>query len=227
MGQKPWTTNEQANWLKERKKAFVDAQVNKTTRAFFNSTTKAFVQKWPVGEPTVEEIAEEGGLEEAQNARQVAQRTVSTHARSVCRRKLTHLQQIKYWFRNHTRMQSGTKATKVSTATLLLTHKKVQMMFLYQAYMHLHRAHIMPLIKEAYIKYCGAYGEGKMPSHWFPWTCEEATCLLEKESDDVKQVVEAYRQAHYQEQTPTELAIEDIMKDGPEEATKRVKALQT
>lgn len=51
--------------------------------------------------------------------------------------------------------------------------------------------------------------------------------MLEKESDDVKQVVEAYRQAHYQEQTPTELAIEDIMKDGPEEATKRVKALQT
>lgn len=74
-----WTTDAEATWLSERKKAFADAQADGTTRAFLNATTESFLGSFPRQPPTPAELAEHNGNEEeAQKAQKKQIRGVST-----------------------------------------------------------------------------------------------------------------------------------------------------
>ena len=58
MPRRKWTTPEQEEWLKDRLATFIDAQVNKsTTSTFFPEVIRDWREKWPISEPTAEEIA--------------------------------------------------------------------------------------------------------------------------------------------------------------------------
>ncbi len=139
---------------------------------------------------------------------------------------LTDLQQIEWWFRNHTRA-TATAARQNNRGPLLsLTRKKVQMLVAYQAYMHLFRPRVMSAIKSNYMAYRDNLPDGEEARGWWSFTIEEAGRLLEQEPDEVKAEVEAFRQKHFSDQSPTALTIEDLMKDGFEDAMKRVRTLQ-
>ena len=73
-----WTTDEQAEWLKERMKNFTDAQASGTTCAFINTTTGAFTTRWPIPAPTPAEIAEteQGTVDAAKAIKRDKQRGV-------------------------------------------------------------------------------------------------------------------------------------------------------
>ncbi len=74
-----WTTDEQARWLAERKKAFADAQAASNTRAFLSATTEVFLAKWLLPDPTPEELAEaDHKLDAAKEAKCTVRRGVSS-----------------------------------------------------------------------------------------------------------------------------------------------------
>jgi hypothetical protein len=58
MGKRPWTTPEQQAWLEVLISAFIQAQQDKATGAFFENTYNEWNEKWPTTEPTEEEIRE-------------------------------------------------------------------------------------------------------------------------------------------------------------------------
>ncbi|TFK79972.1 hypothetical protein K466DRAFT_459428, partial [Polyporus arcularius HHB13444] len=110
-----WTTDEQAAWLSERKKAFADAQASSTTRAFLSAVTEAFLAKWPLADPTVEELADAG------NKVEVAKDNKRTKLRN----------QLEWWFRNRARANASGR-TNASTAVLNLTRRRTQPLHPYQ-----------------------------------------------------------------------------------------------
>jgi predicted metal-dependent hydrolase len=61
-----WATDEQEEWLKSHKAAFLDAHQKKTlSKEFFPVIVKEFRDKWPPAEPTAEEVADASSFEEA------------------------------------------------------------------------------------------------------------------------------------------------------------------
>ena len=77
MGRQTWATDAQGNWLSQRKKGFLATQSKGTTRAFVNSTTEDFIEKWPVAAPTPAELLDaEGNIEAAKKAKLEKQRQV-------------------------------------------------------------------------------------------------------------------------------------------------------
>lgn len=77
MGNKQWTTPEQRGWLEALIPAFVRAQQEKTTAAFFEDTYNEWYKKWPTAAPTVEEINAEGNIERAHACKRKAINSVS------------------------------------------------------------------------------------------------------------------------------------------------------
>ncbi|PIL23669.1 hypothetical protein GSI_13418 [Ganoderma sinense ZZ0214-1] len=209
MGRQTWATDEQVTWLSGHKKGFVEAQAESTTRTFFNSTLELYVQKWPVGDPTPTKLLDaDGDVEKAKKGKLLKLR-----------------QRIEWWIHNRNRL-NAMNGGKGKTPVLSLACKKVQMMTLYQAYMHLFPRRVMPQLKAAYQKYLENVKEGEKVRHFWSLVTEEGPRLLQDELDDVKEQVEEYRQHHYQEQIPTPITFEDLMKEGLVEGQKKVAALQ-
>jgi hypothetical protein len=66
MTRKPWTTDQQKEWLEARLATFREAQHAKTTATvFFPQNQKAFKEEWPVEPPTEKEIVDAGSIEKA------------------------------------------------------------------------------------------------------------------------------------------------------------------
>lgn len=85
----------------------------------------------------------------------------------------------------------------------------------------------MPVIKERYKDYLKSLSGKEKAQDLWPWCCKEATCMLvQDEPEGVCEEVEKFRQQLFEEQTPTLLDIEDLMKDGMEGGSKRVLSLQ-
>ena len=81
MPRPPWASDEQSLFLTERRKAFADSQVSGTSRAWLTATAVAFVDKWPLPDPTPEEItAADSDLQAAKNVLFEKQRLVSMRA---------------------------------------------------------------------------------------------------------------------------------------------------
>jgi hypothetical protein len=74
MPKKRWTTAEQRSWLEERIPAFIEAQRQKTTSAFFDKTHQSWQKKWPVEAPTSREL---------QSAKGITERAIATKQKSV------------------------------------------------------------------------------------------------------------------------------------------------
>jgi len=77
MTRKKWTSKEQEAWLKARCKAFAEAEINDTTKAFYQDTLDRWLEVWPNPEPTPAEIQAAGGLESAVKAKAKWQDNVS------------------------------------------------------------------------------------------------------------------------------------------------------
>jgi hypothetical protein len=71
MTRRKWTTDEQEEWLEQRKPAFLEANQNKTAaKDFFPTVVEEFRQKWPVPPATEQEIIDAGSVELATRAKQ-------------------------------------------------------------------------------------------------------------------------------------------------------------
>ncbi len=222
-----WADEMQTAFLSERKKDFIDAQASSSTRPWLNAVTEAFNLEWPVEEPTAEEIAEcDGDLAAAKTAKAAQRRGVSL---SVSCTSLTrthmHVQQIEWWFRNHTRANATGKANAKS-AVLPLSRKKPQPLIAYQAYMHLFSDRVMPALRERYKAYVDALPEGEKAREWWGFACSEAARMLQDEPDDVKSEVETYRQQLVVVQDLFGIDFEAILKDHTPAAIDKVRALQ-
>ncbi len=84
----------------------------------------------------------------------------------------------------------------------------------------------MALIKLNYAAYKHGLPEGEEPREWWGFAIAEAKRLLEAEPDDVKAAVDAYRELHANSTLPNVFDIQELMKEGQEAATKRVRDLQ-
>lgn len=144
----------------------------------------------------------------------------------------THLvvQQVRWWMLNRTRAGANKKkgADKSVTAVLPLMDKKGRGLLPYQAYMRLYTEKVMPEIPVLYEAYRAAEkGEGRKPKGQWAFTIEEMQRQLNRETDEVKQEVDAYILKHEAEKLPevltsiTELAATDL-----EKAREQVRALQ-
>ena len=77
MGKKRWTTEEQRAWLEALIPAFVRAQQEKATGAFFEETYNAWHKKWPTPAVTECEVkAANGGAEKVLARKQKAEENV-------------------------------------------------------------------------------------------------------------------------------------------------------
>ena len=66
-----WTTDEQEEWLEQRKPAFLEANQKKTAvKDFFPTVVEEFCQKWPVPPVKEQEIADAGSVELAKRVKQ-------------------------------------------------------------------------------------------------------------------------------------------------------------
>ena len=65
MTRKKWTTPDQENWLRARCEAFAKAEVNNERKAFYKELLKCWLEKWPNPDPSLEQIQEAGGEEQA------------------------------------------------------------------------------------------------------------------------------------------------------------------
>lgn len=66
MTRRQWTMLEQSDWLKQHLAAFVDSQANKTTvKEFFPQVIKEWRERWPLAEPTPDEISKAKSVEDA------------------------------------------------------------------------------------------------------------------------------------------------------------------
>ena len=64
MTRRKWTTDEQEEWLDERKAAFMEANQRKAAaKEFFPTVCKDFCTKWTVPSVTEDEIKEAGSTE--------------------------------------------------------------------------------------------------------------------------------------------------------------------
>jgi predicted nucleic acid-binding protein len=71
MTRRKWTTDEQEEWLEQRKPAFLEANQKKTAaKDFFPTVVEEFRQKWPVPPVTEQEIADAGSVELAKRVKQ-------------------------------------------------------------------------------------------------------------------------------------------------------------
>lgn len=61
MTKRQWTTPEQFDWLQPLLVDFVDARHKKRTAHWLNETWAKWEKKWPVPQPTAEEITQAGG----------------------------------------------------------------------------------------------------------------------------------------------------------------------
>lgn len=76
MGKKRWTTKDQFDWLEALLPGFIQAQRDKTTTQFFEKMYGDWHDKWPVKEPTEDEIETAGGSTEARASNLKAVETV-------------------------------------------------------------------------------------------------------------------------------------------------------
>jgi hypothetical protein len=80
MGKKPWTTEEQRAWLDALIPAFVQAQQEKATLAFFEGAYSTWHEKWPTPAPTEGEIkSAKGSAEKALACKLKAAESVRVH----------------------------------------------------------------------------------------------------------------------------------------------------
>jgi len=78
MGKK-WVTPEQGAWLKERLPVFAAAQIAKNaTTQFYPNLHRDWCAKWPIPEPTPEEVADlKGVVEQARKVKRTKVEEVS------------------------------------------------------------------------------------------------------------------------------------------------------
>lgn len=124
-----WATDEQIAWLSSCRPAFVEAQAEKTSRAFLNATAETFLQKWPPLPPTDVKLTEAGGDKDKyyknkkEKKSKVSQRTsLLLHCEYDAYRSR---QQIDWWLRNRERA-NVTGSTTSSTAVLDLKPQRTR-----------------------------------------------------------------------------------------------------
>ena len=76
MTRQAWTTLEQRDWLKSWIPRFLEAQENKTTSTFWPELYRSWEDKFPVQDPTANEVNAAGGTEKARKAKKQAMQKV-------------------------------------------------------------------------------------------------------------------------------------------------------
>ena len=69
MGRRRWATPAQTAWLSARYADFLTSQQQSTTAVFHTRTFQAWLDAFPIPEPTATEIAAEGSVEKAKESK--------------------------------------------------------------------------------------------------------------------------------------------------------------
>ena len=193
MTKKRWTTDEQLVWLRARIPEFLEHQTRGELEEWFGPVYQDFLDNWPLGLPTEEEVEQaEGDVDAAKKLHIAWGKGVSLfffREFSIQPLTGTNVQRVYSWFHNNTRANSKPKGKVINL------NKTSRMMHPHQAYEHLYKSTVMPKIKEAYATYLKET-EGKDEDEiltWMAFRGREAKNLLAKESEDVKERVENYR----------------------------------
>lgn len=160
MGGKSWTTEDQLVWLKAKVPEYLKKHAEGALDTFYAPTYQAFLDKWP---------ASEAGKTEKR-------KKVSSTCLATNHINTYYVQQIRWWFINHTRPVTST-GKKAAKGTELLETKKYTMQA-YQAYMKLYTKQVNKIADERY----GQLAEPKPDK--FAFTCTVARELLKDESEE-------------------------------------------
>jgi len=89
MPKKRWTTEEQRSWIEGRIPAFIQAQQNSLTGAFFEETHRGWRDLWPIEEPTQRELqSAKGNQSRAVAVKRKGVENVSSLEQTLRERKL-------------------------------------------------------------------------------------------------------------------------------------------
>ena len=94
MGKKPWTTDEQYAWLEPLLSDFTQAQDDKTTKKFLQTTYAGWHAKWPTPAPTKDEIRRHGSLDIATAEKKKAAEEVHTTQSLKCFANVQNLPRV-------------------------------------------------------------------------------------------------------------------------------------
>ncbi|KAJ8472367.1 hypothetical protein ONZ51_g8553 [Trametes cubensis] len=188
-----WATEDQTAWLSKRLPDFVKSQRENKTDKFFAVTYSEWFHRFDLEEPTAEELEEaQGDKEKAVSMKTKRQRQVSRPHVDIDIRLLTTFldrltQRIWWWYYNRTR---GVSSKRV----LNLNKKRTGYLHPYQAYIHLYKDRLMPLLSNKYYMYRVKLGSDVEPMAELAFRAKVGTELLAEESDEVKQRVENFRE---------------------------------
>lgn len=93
-----------------------------------------------------------------------------------------------------------------------MTGTKKRKLQSYQAYLHLYIDKIRPLILKRREEIVKALPAGEKPPDRLKLTIEVATALYKRESDDVKKIVERFREDHYIEEEDEDERLRELKK---------------
>jgi hypothetical protein len=198
MGKRPWTTQDQRDWLEALIPNFIQAQADLKSTVFLKNIYKEWHAKWPTPAPTEDEIkAAKGKTEKALVDKKKAAENVRITRLLYWIRNDTELtwtfQRVKFWFHNHTRgSSSGTGARgllKLGPST-----KNVQP---WQAYLNkFQHTKLKDKIDDAWQQHLSEVPEGeKSEKTLFEIRNKLAQKLYAAETAEVKEEVEGHRKA--------------------------------
>ena len=68
MTHRKWTTQPQVEWLKSHCDSFATTEANNTRNEFFQGVIAKWLELWPNPEPSSDDVAQNGGTEQAVHA---------------------------------------------------------------------------------------------------------------------------------------------------------------
>jgi hypothetical protein len=221
-GQKAWTTAEQREWLTEKLPSYKASRNSQVPADIWPSIFEGWFQKWALGEPDASEvnIAAEVRLKNKKKVSVLLQMRVNTHFGS------RNVQQIREWFKNHSRSSasSGPNAGRRPVLDLGGKKTKARKLTVFQAYSKLYyESKVKDAVQAGWADEYLAKNPTHSPTDPIPppsiaFRNKVTQQLYENESEDVKSEVERKRDG-----TGTEEPVEHVGESDDDQERERVR----